>query len=257
MLPTISSTSFSGPGRRSWRPWGRPGTSSYGLGAWVIFACLVPRVAILALPWIWSLCNGRWALRFLATEEWHHVRYAALPVSVVLAAGLVGYARLGVWLTSRRNGSLLLGAVWLAAAGLCGVGMVEISNRMSRIPHPINPEEAEAFWYWAGQVGSQDGVLAAYEVTAPLSCRKNLYSYIMEQNKPQGFPRLGPAFQWVFLRNKDLDPKVFLDQGFDLMHKGDFLTILRRLPGPPSGTSDRVAREFFGFFPICANREGR
>ena len=67
----------------------------YGLGAWALFACLAPRVVILAVPWIWSLCNGRWSLRFLATEEWHHVRYTVLPVAMILAAGIIGYARLG------------------------------------------------------------------------------------------------------------------------------------------------------------------
>ena len=70
----------------------------YGLGAWALFACLAPRVVILAVPWIWSLCNGRWSLRFLATEEWHHVRYTVLPVAMILAAGVIGYARLGAWL---------------------------------------------------------------------------------------------------------------------------------------------------------------
>ncbi len=78
------------------------------------------------------------------------------------------------------------------------------------------------------QVGPEEGVLAAYEVTAPLSSRKRLFSYVLEQNKPRGFPRLGPDFQWIFLRNKDLDPRVFLDQGFDVVHKGDFLTVLHR-----------------------------
>jgi Predicted membrane protein (DUF2079) len=203
-----------------------------GLGAWAIFACLAPRIAILAVPWIWSLCNGRWAIRFLATEEWHHVRYAAIPVAMILAAGLIGYARLGEWLLARRGGRLVLAVVWMAAAAACGLGLRDLSQRMSRIPRPIGQKETEAFWYWAGQVSPDDGVIAGYEVTAPLSSRKNLFSYRMEQNKPKGFPQLGPEFQWIFIRNQELDPATLLDQGFDLMHKGDCLTILRR---PPPG----------------------
>ena len=69
-----------------------------GTGCWALLMCLAPRVAILALPWIWSLCNGRWALRFLATADWHHVRYAMPMVTLVLAAGLIGYSRLATWL---------------------------------------------------------------------------------------------------------------------------------------------------------------
>jgi len=200
----------------------------YGLGAWAVLACLAPRVAILAVPWIWSLCNGRWALRFLATEEWHHVRYAVLPVGMILAAGVIGYARLGAWLKVRRGGWFLLALVWLVAALAGGLGLRELSARMSCIPRPISTQEADAIWYWIRQVGPEEGVLAAYEVTAPLSSRKRLFSYVLEQNKPRGFPHLGPEFQWVFLRDKALDFRVFLDQGFDVVHKGDFLTVLHR-----------------------------
>ena len=97
--PTGSSTSFFGPSATVLQTLETSAEFlACGLGAWALFACLAPRVAILAVPWIWSLCNGRWAIRFLATEEWHHVRYAALPVAMILAAGLIGYARLGVWL---------------------------------------------------------------------------------------------------------------------------------------------------------------
>ena len=42
-----------------------------GMGAWALWACFAPRVAILALPWIWGVCNGRWAMRMLGTDEWH------------------------------------------------------------------------------------------------------------------------------------------------------------------------------------------
>ena len=102
MRPSSSSTSSWARGQRSCQTLE---TSAdllvWGLGAWALFACLAPRVAILAVPWIWSLCNGRWSLRFLATEEWHHVRYTVPPVAMMLAAGLIGYSRLGAWLTPR------------------------------------------------------------------------------------------------------------------------------------------------------------
>ncbi len=200
----------------------------YGLGAWALFACLAPRVVILAVPWIWSLCNGRWSLRFLATGEWHHVRYTVLPVAMILAAGVIGYARLGAWFKARRGGWFLLALIWFVAALAGGLGLRELTARMSCIPRPISAQEADAIWYWIGQVGPEEGVLAAYEVTAPLSSRKRLFSYVLEQNKPRGFPRLGPEFQWIFLRDKALDFRVFLDQGFDVVYKGDFLTVLHR-----------------------------
>ena len=146
----------------------------------------------------------------------------------LLASGLIGYARLGVWLCARRSGRLLLFLVWMAASASCALGLVDLARRVSQVPRPVDPEETQAFWYWASQVDPGDAVLATYEVTAPLSSRKSLYSYILEPNKPKGFPQLGPEFRWVFIRKKDLDPNLFVSQGFDIVHHGDFLTILRR-----------------------------
>jgi hypothetical protein len=199
-----------------------------GLGAWAVLACFSPRVAILSLPWVWSLCNGRWAFRLLATEEWHSVRYTALPVAMILAAGLVGYGQLAGWLRERRGGWLALGLVWAGAAACCCPGLRAVSDRMSQIPETIRSDEAESLWHWIGQVGPEDGIVAAYEIAGPLSSRRRLYSYRMEQNKPGGFPELGPEFRWVFLREQELSPSRFLDQGFQIVHRGPFLTVLRR-----------------------------
>jgi Predicted membrane protein (DUF2079) len=199
-----------------------------GLAAWALFASLAPRVAILAVPWIWSLCNGRWSLRFLATEEWHHVRYTVLPVAMMLTAGVIGYARLGAWLKPRLGGWFLFVLVWLLAALAGCLGLSNLSARMSYIPRPISAKEADDIWYWIRQVGPEEGVVAAYEVSAPLSSRKRLFSYVLEQNKPAGFPRLGPEFHWIFTRNNDFDLRIFRDQGFDVVYTGRFVTVLRR-----------------------------
>jgi hypothetical protein len=200
----------------------------WGIGAWAAFALLVPRVAILAVPWIWSLCNGRWALRYLATEEWHHVRYTVPPLAMTMAAGLIGYSRLSAWLAPRRGGWAALALVWTLTAISFAAGLSEMAARMARIPQPISFQEAEAINYWISQVGPTDGVLATYEVTAPLSSRRWLFSYILEQNKPKGFPNLGPELSWVFIRTKDFDPTIFLDQGFEIVQQGLFVTIFRR-----------------------------
>ena len=200
----------------------------YGLGAWALFACLAP-------AWRSWRCRGSGACATAAgpsgswrPTEWHHVRYTVLPVAMILAAGVIGYARLGAWLKARRGGWFLLvrSGSWprSLAAGIAGA--VGPDGRGS--PCRSAAQEAEAIWYWIRQVGPDDGVLAAYEVTAPLSSRKRLFSYVLEQNKPRGFPQLGPEFQWVFLRNKAWILIVFLDQGFDVVHQGDFLTVLHR-----------------------------
>jgi hypothetical protein len=147
---------------------------------------------------------------------------------MILASGVIGYARVGGGIIRRRRGRWLLAAIWMIAAVACLPGLGEIITRMSRIPHPIRLGEAAQIWSWIDQVGPEDGVLAAYEVTAPLSSRKRLFSDVLDQNKPSGFPQLGPEFHWVFLKNQGHDPKVYVDQGFQIVMQGEFLTILRR-----------------------------
>jgi hypothetical protein len=201
-----------------------------GMGGWAVLMCLAPSVAILALPWVWSLCNGRWALRFLGTTEWHHVRYVTPMVSLVLAAGLIGYARLAAWLLPRRAGRAWLALAWLAAAAIGGAGSWELGRRVASVPATIDPQEAAEIWTWIRQVGPDDAVIADYEVSAPLSSRRALYSYILDANLPPGLPHLGPEFRWLFVKNDWPKLKSLLDQGFRVVHRGAYLTIAQREP---------------------------
>ena len=203
----------------------------YGVGGWTFLALLAPGVAILAVPWIWSLCNGRWALRLLTGPAWHHVRYAVPMLAMSLAAGLVGYARWANWLRGRPGGRAALALTWLLAAALGVMGLNEVKTRMDATPPVVAPADVGPYWEFVRQVGPDETVLAAYEFTAPLSSRRGLYSYIMTQNQPKGFPTLDPKFSWIFLRASGLDPEVFVKQGFRVVHRGESLIVLRREPG--------------------------
>ena len=161
-----------------------------GMGAWAVLACLAPRVAMLALPWIWGPCSGRWAMRLLSTSDWHHVRYVMPMAAMVLAAGLIGYARLANWLLPRRGGRAWLAMVWICAAAFCGVGLRDVTDRLAHVPVLIDREEAEQIWSWIRQVGPDDAVMADYEVSAPLSSRRQLYGYDPRRQPAQG---LSPA----------------------------------------------------------------
>lgn len=199
-----------------------------GLGPWVVLAWIVPGAGLLAVPWIWSLCRGQWAMRMLAGPSWHHVRYTVPSVAAIMAAGLIGYARLSVRLRGRRGGALILAAVWLAAAGWSASGLHETLRRMAMIPRPVDAADVEPYWAWAARVGPDDAVLASYEFTAPLSSRKSLYSHVMQVNEPKGYPRLGPEFEWIFWKVPGRDVRVFTDQGFDVVHRGPSLLVLHR-----------------------------
>jgi hypothetical protein len=199
-----------------------------GLGSWALWACFSPRVALLALPWLWSLSSGRWALRYLGSEQWHHVRYTAQFVVLVLAAGLMGFARVAVWLKDRKGGRWLVIAAWVAtAAGLLAASSV-LQKRFAEYEPPISAAEAADVWRWVERVGPEETVLASYEVTAPLSTRRRLFSHVLKVNQPKGYPQLDPEFHWVFMRNRDLMPKVLTDQGFERVFEGSFLSIYHR-----------------------------
>lgn len=105
-----------------------------GLGPWAILACLAPRVGLLAAPWVPTLARGRRVLPLIATEQWHHVRYTSLFVSQCLAAGLIGFARLGRRLDRRPGDRWRWIGVWtLAAFGLLLANRTVV-DRLARFP---------------------------------------------------------------------------------------------------------------------------
>ena len=211
-----------------------------GLGAWVLFLGHAPRVTLIMLPWLWNLAGGRWSVRFLSEEDWHHVRYAAPFVATGLAAAVSGFGRFGATLEGKPWGLLRLAAVWLALAGVSLLGLIDLKHRMDRLPPILAPAEAREVWTWIDRVGPDDGVLACYEVSAPLSSRRLLYSYVLDTNKPRGYPTLPASIGWVFYRNRDGDTKVFERQGFERVYRGRFLTILRRAAVGVSGAQNKI-----------------
>jgi hypothetical protein len=201
-----------------------------GLGSWSIMSLATPSLAILIVPWVWGLAGGRWALPLVGTTEWHHVRYAAPLAAIGLAAGLVGGSRLwrlaGAFLDRPARWRL---AMWvLAAAGQVAANGVMV-HRFNQIPYPIGTAEAAEIWRFIAQITPEDGVIAHYDMTAPLSSRRLLSSYILKENQPRGFPfELDPAYRWVFMYPGDIDPDLLTLQGFTLVHRGPAVEIYRR-----------------------------
>ena len=191
---------------------------TFGVASWTVLAVLAPRIAILAFPWVWGLAAGRWILPELGSFRWGSVRYSAPMVAVLMAAGLVGFARLGAWAQGHRRGRWVLAGTWLAAAVGFGLANVDLSARMDRIEWSISIEEAREIWRWIDQVGPEDGVVSAYEVSAPLSSRRTLRTNRLEPSIPQGYPALGPGYRWAFLRAADPEGSDLLKQGFERVH---------------------------------------
>ena len=87
-----------------------------------------------------------------------------------------------------RGGRAGLALGWVCAALICAVGLRDIAARLARVPVPIDREEAQQIWSWIRQVGPDAAVLADYEVAAPLSSRRWLYSYVLDVNRPSAIP---------------------------------------------------------------------
>jgi hypothetical protein len=204
-----------------------------GLGGWLLFLPWSRRVGWLIVPWLWNVSNGLWSIWYLGTGEWHHVRYTAPLMATGVAAGVVGFSHLARGLVQRPRGVGRVAALWLLAAFWSGLSLYELTRLMERIPTPIDRTEARDFWEWAVRVEPDDGVVAAYEVSAPLSSREQLFSFVLDVNKPKGYPTLGPSIRWVFYENARGSTQVFTEQGFEVVHSGDFLTILKRPAGVP------------------------
>ncbi|GIW87755.1 MAG: hypothetical protein KatS3mg108_2079 [Isosphaeraceae bacterium] len=217
-----------------------------GLGPWLLLGAAAPRVLLIALPWLWSLVTGRWAMRMIGTLDWHHVRYTAPYVASGLAAGLIGASRIwrfARWLPQTRT-LRLIGVAWTTLVLL--LASTWVLERFARIPYPISPDEAATLWTWFRRVAPDDGVLAHYDVTAPLSSRRELYSYVLHPNEPPGYPdRLPASVRWVFSKGVQVPPQALQSQGFRLVHAGPVIYVWHRPAPPPKRTSDSITNPDF------------
>jgi len=169
--------------------------------------------------------------------------------AITLAAGLIGYSRLATWLRPRRRGRALRLATWLGAALFSGVGLHDVADRLAHAPVLIDRAEAEQIWPWFLQVGPDDAVMVDYEVSAPLSSRQEIYGCELDANLPKRFPELGPEFHWLFIRNSNRFYNVLVQQHFEIVHRGQHVTVGRRGVDVSARNSD--------FFRFCANTNTR
>ena len=200
----------------------------FGLGSWSFLALLAPRVAVLAVPWLFGLCRGRWDLRHLSSYTWGNVRYTTPIVGIVLTAGLIGYAALARWCLSRRSGRSLLAGIWLAIAIGLLASRGEVITLLTKIPQPISQADVAAAWPWIHRVKPEDGVLASYSISAPLSSRRFLYSNTLTINQPPRYPQLAPQISWAFLETHSHSSTLLTSQGFEVVYAGETLRIYRR-----------------------------
>lgn len=200
-----------------------------GLGAWAFAALFAPRALLLSLPWLWSLAGGRWNMGMLETVDWHHVRYAAPFTATALAAGVLGLAELYRRVRDRPYGRLVFACLWLVAFAGTLAARVRLDAKLARVPVEIQPDEAVELWRTIDRVPPSAGVVSAYQTAAPLSSRKLLFSYRLDQNRPKGYPgTIGPEIGPIFLENGALNPKVLIGQGFKVVFSGRFLTVFER-----------------------------
>ena len=142
---------------------------------------------------------------------------------------------------TRRPAGLAI--VWACAAVMCGVGLRDVTDRLARAPVLIERQEAEQIWKWIKEVGDNDAVLADYEVSAPLSSRRQLYSYVMDVNLPKNFPELDSDVSLAVHPQGDIRSSTGCwSRGLKSFYQGKYL--IHR----PARRVEHGAR--FRFFPI-------
>ncbi len=213
-----------------------------GLGAWSAMLVGLPRMWLVVFPWAWCIARTGRSMGVLGTEYWSSVRYMAPLTGIGIAAGIVGLCR-SARLIDGPGSRLVaiagrLGLIAVAALGLFAA-RAAIVSRIAYAPPAVSPVEAKELGEWIARVGPDDGVITDYPVAAPLSSRKMLRSYRMDQDRPTGFPHVGPDFQWVFARPTELDPRYLTPQGFEIVYRGETTWVLHRTnpgssePNPP------------------------
>lgn len=201
-----------------------------GMGVWSFLMFLAPRAALLSLPWIWGLASGQWSMPMLETVSWHHVRYTAPMVAVVLAVGLIGYSRLGIIARRFRSGGWAVAGAWALSLLLMLSARAIVIERFQRAPLPVSQSEAAELWDWFQQIGPEEGVLAHYDLTAPLSSRRTLYSYVLMSNQPKGYPgQLPETIHWIFTKRGDLPKPILESQGFREVYQGEAFQVFHRV----------------------------
>jgi hypothetical protein len=203
-----------------------------GLSAWVIIALFAPRAALTALPWVWTLASGKWAIRFTGSEQWHHVRYCVPFVVMGLAAGIIGWCNIWNWSQlhlSKASRVLVRGGIWLTSVVFLISGQIQMQTLLKGIPDRMPDTDVAKIWQEIDNISPEDGVVAPYELTAPLSSRRFLYSYVMDVNKPKGWPGAVPDhIKHVFINRKMQPEDVWKKQGFKLIWTGRTFELWRR-----------------------------
>jgi len=203
-----------------------------GLSAWIFPAILAPRVCLVGLPWVWSLASGKWAMRFIAAEQWHHVRYCAPFFALFLAAGLIGWGRFWRWCLARyshRSAWLIIGMAWIVMAVWLVNGQLRMMALMSGIPIPVPSEDIEPIRSLIAEVKPEDGVVAHYDLTAPLSSRRRLFSYVMNVNQPKGWPNaIESDVRYLFLEKGIQPAETWETQKFRRVWSGKAFEVWKR-----------------------------
>ncbi|MDX2037455.1 MAG: DUF2079 domain-containing protein [Isosphaeraceae bacterium] len=198
-----------------------------GCGVWLLLAAAAPRAALLALPWVWQVSGGNFGMQQLEFEQWHHVRYTAPVVGLMIAAGCIGLARIDRLATRLGGRRARLGAL----LGLLILGIphtARIRSIEAMVPTPVSHDEVAELRRWIDEVAPDDAVLVHYDLSAPLSSRRFAFSYLLDSNKPPGYPLFAPEFAWAFVKRRDAAAQHALRQGFDLVHDGRRYQVWRR-----------------------------
>jgi hypothetical protein len=100
---------------------------------------------------------------------------------------------------------------------------------MRGIPERVPDSDVAQIWSEIATINPDHGVIAPYELTAPLSSRRLLYSYVMDVNKPKGWPNQIPdTIRHVFIARAMFPEANWQNQGFTKVWTGRSFELWQR-----------------------------
>lgn len=215
----------------SWEMWGIDSTRLVVallllLGGWWLFIPGKPRYLLMAAPFLFSISRFS-NLRFMPGDDnWHLLRYYAIPLAFCLAGGVIGLrnSRIPNWTFARKTA--LIAGLWLAPLASCVVSVLSIGY--------LSGNDGRETRAWIQKIPRDAWVFSDAHFVAMSSSRAMVRdAYDFEHDNLQLPPEVDA---WAILLGGSLgdyrSPR-FVEAGFEFVFRGERVSVLRRSPRDP------------------------
>jgi Predicted membrane protein (DUF2079) len=202
-------------------------------GGWFLLMLLSPRYLLASLPLVYMIVQRNPTRLLPGDQEWHMIRYAAIPVAFWVAGGAVVWRRLSLdrvaWWNTQRAARKWMFA--MAATITCVAPSIWIQQRLAAIPALVPPEDRQRLRSIIDQISNEAGVWTDYPYAAMLSSRSHIYWYL---DPPVSQGPNAPIERWIFSplptlgSDREIFDQMLQSRGFEVF-RGRQVIVLRHI----------------------------